>query len=100
MGHIELASPVSHIWFLRGIPSRIGLLLNLSLADVEKDEHGEIRSGIVVAFGPDLKTVTRTLKAQHLLSDRSEYTGTIKGFLGFSKWTLDVEDAADAKPLA
>src|SRR3989338_7856057 len=35
MGHIELASPVSHIWFLRGIPSRIGLLLNLSLADVE-----------------------------------------------------------------
>jgi len=36
MGHIELASPVSHIWFLRGIPSRIGLLLNLSLTDVEK----------------------------------------------------------------
>ena len=36
MGHIELATPVSHIWFLRGIPSRIGLLLNLSLADVEK----------------------------------------------------------------
>ncbi len=36
MGHIELASPVSHIWFLRGVPSRIGLLLNISLADVEK----------------------------------------------------------------
>ena len=36
MGHIKLATPVSHIWFLRGIPSRIGLLLNLSLADVER----------------------------------------------------------------
>ena len=36
MGHIELASPVAHIWFLRGIPSRIGLLLGLSLTDVEK----------------------------------------------------------------
>ena len=36
MGHIELAAPVSHIWFLRGIPSRIGLLLDLSLADIEK----------------------------------------------------------------
>jgi DNA-directed RNA polymerase subunit beta' len=36
MGHIELASPVSHIWFLRGIPSRIGLLLNLSINDLEK----------------------------------------------------------------
>jgi len=36
MGHIELATPVSHIWYLRGIPSRIGLLLHLSLAEVEK----------------------------------------------------------------
>jgi len=36
MGHIELAAPVSHIWFLRGIPSRIGLILNLSLSEVEK----------------------------------------------------------------
>ncbi len=36
MGHIELASPVAHIWFLRGVPSRISLLLNLPLAQVEK----------------------------------------------------------------
>ncbi len=36
MGHIELASPVSHIWFLRSIPSRMGLLLNLSVTDLEK----------------------------------------------------------------
>jgi len=36
MGHIELASPVAHIWFVRGVPSRIGLLLGLSVADVEK----------------------------------------------------------------
>ena len=36
MGHIELAAPVSHIWFLRGIPSRIGLLLDLPVAELEK----------------------------------------------------------------
>jgi DNA-directed RNA polymerase subunit beta' len=36
MGHIELAAPVAHIWFLRGIPSRIGLLLELSIAELEK----------------------------------------------------------------
>ena len=36
MGHIGLASPVSHIWFFRGVPSRIGLLLNLSINDLEK----------------------------------------------------------------
>ncbi len=36
MGHIELASPVAHIWFLRGVPSRMSILLNVSLADLEK----------------------------------------------------------------
>ena len=36
LGHIELASPVAHIWFLRSLPSRIGNLLNLSLKDVER----------------------------------------------------------------
>src|SRR6185369_6763195 len=36
MGHIDLATPVSHIWFLRGIPSRIALILGLSAAEVEK----------------------------------------------------------------
>ena len=36
LGHIELATPVAHIWFLRSLPSRIGNLLNLSLKEVEK----------------------------------------------------------------
>ena len=36
MGHIELASPVAHVWFLRGVPSRISLLLNTPLNQVEK----------------------------------------------------------------
>ena len=31
MGHIELASPVAHIWFLKSLPSRIGLLLDMTL---------------------------------------------------------------------
>ncbi|MDZ4221740.1 MAG: DNA-directed RNA polymerase subunit beta', partial [Patescibacteria group bacterium] len=36
MGHIDLAAPVSHIWFLRGVPSKIGLVLNLSVQELEK----------------------------------------------------------------
>jgi len=36
MAHIELAAPVSHIWFVRSVPSRIGLLLNLSVVDLER----------------------------------------------------------------
>jgi DNA-directed RNA polymerase subunit beta' len=35
MGHIELASPVAHIWYLRSIPSKIGLLLDMNLKEVE-----------------------------------------------------------------
>ncbi len=36
MGHIELAAPVAHIWFLKSLPSRIGLLLDMSLKDLER----------------------------------------------------------------
>ncbi len=36
MGHIELAAPVAHIWFLKSLPSRIGLLMDMTLRDLEK----------------------------------------------------------------
>lgn len=36
MGHIKLAVPIAHIWFLRGIPSSVGLMLNMSVQDLEK----------------------------------------------------------------
>src|SRR5262245_59282344 len=36
MGHIELASPVSHVWFFKGLPSRIGHLLDITLRDLER----------------------------------------------------------------
>ena len=34
MGHIKLATPVSHIWFLRGVPSKIGIVLDMSVSDL------------------------------------------------------------------
>ncbi len=36
MGHIELSTPVAHIWFLRGVPSRMSILLNITVSDLEK----------------------------------------------------------------
>jgi DNA-directed RNA polymerase subunit beta' len=36
MGHIELAAPVAHIWFLKSLPSRIGTLLDMTLKDLER----------------------------------------------------------------
>ena len=55
MGHIELASPVAHIWFLKSLPSRIGLLLDMTLRDIERILYFE--SYVVV--DPGLTTLER-----------------------------------------
>ena len=36
MGHIDLATPVAHIWFLKSLPSRIGLMLDMTLREIER----------------------------------------------------------------
>ncbi|MDO8552846.1 MAG: DNA-directed RNA polymerase subunit beta' [bacterium] len=64
MGHIDLATPVSHIWFLRGIPSRIALLLGLSAAEVEK---------IVYFAGYIITQVTETERTRLLKDLEQEY---------------------------
>ncbi len=61
MGHILLASPVAHIWFFKGTPSRIGLVLDLSIKDLEKVLYFE--SYIVVDPGKS------PLKEKQLLND-------------------------------
>ncbi|MFQ5720079.1 MAG: DNA-directed RNA polymerase subunit beta' [Acidobacteriota bacterium] len=61
MGHIELASPVSHIWFFKGLPSRIGHLLDMSLRDLEKILYFEAH--VVVDPGET------ELKEKELLTD-------------------------------
>jgi len=57
MGHITLAVPVSHIWFVRNIPSRLGLLLDLSIADLEKVIY--FAGYIVVKVNEDAKAKLR-----------------------------------------
>ena len=41
MGHIELAAPMAHIWFLRSLPSRIGAVLDMTLRELEKVLHNQ-----------------------------------------------------------
>ena len=70
MGHIELATPVSHIWFLRGIPSRISLLLGLSASDVEK----------VVYFAGYIITNVLPAEKERIVKElESEYKSKVKG---------------------
>ena len=61
MGHIELASPVAHIWFLKSLPSRIGLMLDMTLRDLERILYFEQ----YVVIEPGLTD----LKAGQLLSE-------------------------------
>ncbi|MBU4461986.1 DNA-directed RNA polymerase subunit beta' [Patescibacteria group bacterium] len=53
MGHIKLAAPVSHIWFLRGVPSRMGLILNKSSQQLEKVIY--FSSYIITSVNEDAK---------------------------------------------
>ncbi len=66
MGHIELASPVAHIWFLKSLPSRIGLLLDMTLRDIERVLYFEY----FVVIDPGLTD----LETGQLLSDEEYYT--------------------------
>jgi DNA-directed RNA polymerase subunit beta' len=65
MGHIELASPVAHIWFLKSLPSRIGLMLDMTLRDIERILYFE--SFVVVEPGmTDLERRQILLEEEYL----------------------------------
>ena len=65
MGHIELASPVAHIWFLKSLPSRIGLMLDMTLKDLERVLYFE--NYIVIEPG------LTPLKERSLLTEEEYY---------------------------
>src|SRR6266850_2548717 len=86
MGHIKLASPVSHVWYFKGIPSRMGLLLDMSPRNLEKilyfanyivtDVHEEVRKDMMasltmekderaIRLRGDIDAKSRELRAEH-----------------------------------
>ncbi len=99
MGHIELASPVSHVWFLRGSPSRMSILLNIPLAQLERvvyfagyivtrvndAEKSKIEKGIESEYKTKSKATTDettlTKLKELLLSTRKEITGLVPGLV-------------------
>ncbi|HEU5016394.1 MAG TPA: DNA-directed RNA polymerase subunit beta' [Pseudolabrys sp.] len=68
MGHIELAAPVAHIWFLKSLPSRIGLLLDMTLKDLERILYFEyyvvLEPGLTPLKDRQLLSEDEYLKAQ------------------------------------
>ncbi len=69
MGHIELSTPVSHIWFLRGIPTRLGAVMGMSVADLEK----------VIYFAGYIVTKTFNSEKERVLKEiENEFKNKVK----------------------
>src|SRR5437868_1790712 len=80
MGHVELASPVAHIWFLKSLPSRIGLLLDMTLKDLERvlyfENYVVIEPGLTPLKQHQLLNEDEYLKAQDDYGD-DQFTASI-----------------------
>ncbi|HVB99143.1 MAG TPA: DNA-directed RNA polymerase subunit beta' [Candidatus Dormibacteraeota bacterium] len=80
LGHIELASPCSHVWFFKGVPSRIGYLLDISMRDLERILYFETYVTIDAGEAP--------LKDRELLDEQKyrdiqhEYSGRFRAGMG------------------
>src|SRR2546422_11316360 len=113
MGHIELASPVSHIWYFKGIPSRMGLLLDLSPRNLERilyfalyvvtDVHEEVRQDMLAVLNMDKDDRAVRLradidsKARELRQDHEAKTKKLKGEIDaeVSRLEEDLQEAVD-----
>ncbi|GHC08037.1 DNA-directed RNA polymerase subunit beta' [Thermomonas carbonis] len=80
MGHIDLASPVAHIWFLKSLPSRIGLMLDMTLRDIERILYFEA----YVVTEPGLTPMERgsLLNEEQFLTARQEHGDDFDAAMG------------------
>ena len=80
MGHIELASPVAHIWFLKSLPSRLGMVLDIALRDIERVLYFEA----FIVIDPGMTPLTRgqLLTEDDYLSKVEEYGDEFNAVMG------------------
>src|SRR5947208_12300892 len=113
MGHIDLAAPVSHIWFFKGVPSRIGYLIDMAPKELEKvlyfaasiitsiDE--EARTKDLAKLEKEVKkvvdgyTAEREQRTQELAESRDRRIAWLQGEGGKEKFSEDDEIWADAQ---
>ena len=90
MGHIELAVPVAHIWFMRGVPSALSLLLDLTVKNIEK----------VVYFSSYIIVSAETEKIDQLLADLEAETDAARHAIKIRYEKAAEAENADVKALA
>ncbi|MBO5373003.1 MAG: DNA-directed RNA polymerase subunit beta' [Lachnospiraceae bacterium] len=92
MGHIELAAPVSHIWYFKGIPSRMGLILDLSPRTLEKVLY--FASYIVLESGNTNLTYKQVLSESEYQEARAQYGNSFRVGMG-AESILELLEAID-----
>ena len=90
LGHIELAAPVSHIWYFKGIPSRMGLLLDISPRALEKVLY--FASYVVIASGNTTLLKKQLLTETEYREHRERYGNAFKALMGAEAIKLLLEE--------
>lgn len=88
MGHIALASSVSHIWFLRSVPSKMSLLLNVSVADLEK---------VIYFAGYIIQRIDEEKRSQILVEIEREYKSKLKAGIRDKESLKEAADQAKSE---
>ncbi|PNT86741.1 DNA-directed RNA polymerase subunit beta' [Coxiella burnetii] len=100
MGHIELASPVAHIWYLKSLPSRIGLLLDVTLRDIERILYFE--AYVVVDPGMTDLEPRQLLSEEAYLDALEEYGDDFTALMGaeaIQRLLRDIDVEAEVEAL-
>ena len=99
MGHIELASPVAHIWFLKSLPSRLGMILDMPLRDIERVLYFE--AYVVTEPGMTPLAKRQVLSEDEFAAKRTEYGDEFSASMGaegiralLADMDLEIETAA------
>ena len=96
MAHIELACPITHIWFLRGVPSKIGTVLDLSIQNLEKVIY--FASFMITDVNEEAKEMTLEQVKQERKSKQNMIEGEFKRDIGrLSQKFVDNEKAITAE---
>ena len=100
MGHIDLASPVAHIWYLKSLPSRIGVLLDMTLRDIERVLYFE--TYVVTDPGMTTLETKQLLSEEAFLDAQDEYGDEFEALMGaeaIQKLLKDIDLAGEIETL-
>ncbi|OGY68618.1 MAG: DNA-directed RNA polymerase subunit beta' [Candidatus Jacksonbacteria bacterium RIFCSPHIGHO2_02_FULL_43_10] len=89
MGHIAIAAPVAHIWFVRGVPSKIGMVLNLSMQEVEKVVY--FASFVVTKVDEALREQTMESLKQEFKTMKKQYES--EAHVEINRWRASQQKA-------